>query len=141
MYEMKKRNLSEDYLESILILQKKQGYVRSVDVSRELGVSKPSVCNAMKRLCEKKMIYFGDKGYIIFTDAGKAFAERVYKRHRLLTKALVDIGVSEQTAMMDACRIERVISDETCDCLVRFCKGKKTAKPVKKKKTKQEVIA
>ncbi len=130
MHEMKKQNLSEDYLESILVLQKKQGYVRSVDVSRELGVSRPSVCNAMKRLCEQKMIYFGDKGYIIFTDTGKAFAERLYKRHQLLTKALVDIGVNEQTAMTDACRIERVISDETCDCLVRFCKRKKTAKPV-----------
>ena len=135
---MKKRNLTEDYLESILVLQKKQGYVRSVDVSRELGVTKPSVCNAMKRLREQKMIYFGDKGCILFTDAGKAYAERVYKRHRLLTKALVDIGVNEQTAAVDACRIEHVISDETCDCLIRFCKRKKTAK---KKKTKQEVIA
>ncbi len=120
---MEKNNSAEDYLESILMLHKKNGYARSIDIARELGVTKPSVCNAMKRLREKKMIYFSDKGHIFFTEAGKAVAENVYRKHVLLTKVLTGIGVSEKIASKEACSIEHVISDETYELLDAFFKA------------------
>ena len=115
-----KSNSAEDYLECILMLHKRNGYAKSVDVSKELSVTKPSVSNAMKKLCEQGMIYFSDKGYIFFTDAGKMIAEKVYKKHVLLKKALMSIGVEERIAADEACMIEHVISDETYECLDRF---------------------
>ena len=117
---MEKSNSAEDYLESILMLHEKNGFARSVDIARELGVTKPSVCNAMKRLREKEMIYFSDKGHIFFTDVGKEIAENVYKKHVLLTKVLTGIGVNESVASKEACSIEHVISDETYERLNAF---------------------
>lgn len=117
---MEKSNSAEDYLESILMLHEKNGFARSVDIARELGVTKPSVCNAMKRLREKGMIYFSEKGHIFFTDAGKEIAENVYKKHVLLTKVLTGIGVNESIASKEACSIEHVISDETYERLNAF---------------------
>ena len=108
---------SENYLKSILMLKEKNGFARSVDVAKALGVTRPSVCNAMKRLRERGMIYFGEKGHILFTEAGKAIAEKVNRKHALLTKALIKIGVSEKTASEEACRIEHVIGDETYERL------------------------
>ncbi len=120
--KMEKNNSAEDYLESILMLHEKNGYARSIDIARELGVTKPSVSNAMKRLREKGMIYFSDKGHIFFTDSGKAIAENVYRKHVLLTKVLEGIGVSEKVASKEACSIEHVISDETYELLNEFFK-------------------
>lgn len=117
---MEKSNSAEDYLESILMLHEKKGFARSIDIARELGVTKPSVSNAMKRLREKGMIYFSEKGHIFFTDAGKEIAENVYKKHVLLTKVLTGIGVNESIASKEACSIEHVISDETYERLNAF---------------------
>ncbi len=107
-------------MKSILMLHKENGFARSVDVARILGVTRPSVCNAMKKLREKEMIYFGENGHIFFTETGRVMAEKVYRKHELLTKALIRIGVSEKTATQEACRIEHAIGDETYRCLERL---------------------
>ena len=117
---MEKNNSAEDYLESILILHKSKGFARSVDIAKELGVTKPSVSNAMKRLRKKGMIYSSDKGHIFFTDAGKAVAEKVYSKHNLIKKMLIGMGVNEKRAAREACVIEHVISDETYECISTF---------------------
>ncbi|MCR5768288.1 MAG: metal-dependent transcriptional regulator [Lachnospiraceae bacterium] len=117
---MKKGNSAEAYLESILTLHREKGYARSVDIAKDLGVTKPTVCGAMKRLREKRMIKFGEKGCILFTEAGKVIAERAYKRHTMLAKALIGIGVNKANAAKEACNIEHAISDETYECLNDF---------------------
>ncbi len=117
---MERNNSPEDYLESILALNKKNGYARSVDIAKELGVSKPSVCNAMKRLRYKEMISIGDKGHIILTDTGRTVAESVYRKRALLTKILKEIGVKDEVASEEASGIGHVISDDTYECLNAF---------------------
>ena len=114
---MLNKNSANDYLESILVLHKKKGYARSVDISRHLGVTKPSVCNALKKLKDQQMIYFGEKGHIFFTEDGKSAAEETYNKRMTLTKVLKDIGVSEDTATKEAGLIGHAISDETYRCL------------------------
>ncbi len=91
---MLNKNSANDYLESILILHRKKGYARSVDISRQLGVTKPSVCNALKKLKDQQMICFGEKGNILFTEDGKSVAEETNNKRMTLTKVLKDIGVS-----------------------------------------------
>ena len=103
----------ENYLETILILSKKLPVVRSVDIATELDFKKPSVSVAMKNLREKEYITVTDSGFIYLTDEGKQIAEMIYERHELLTDFLVSLGVSEETASNDACRIEHVISKES----------------------------
>ena len=120
---MTKKNSSNDYLERILILHKRKGFARSVDLARELGVSKPTVCNALKRMRDRDLISINDKGHILFTDTGRPIAEKVHKKHRLLTKMLIGIGLDEATADKDACRIEHVISEETYRCFSKFYKS------------------
>ncbi len=124
--KMKNNQSAEDYLESILIIKEKQGYVRSIDVAIELGVTKPSVSVAMKKLREQNLIVFGEDGHISFTDAGLAIAEKVYGKHRLLTKVLTLMGVDEKTAAEEACLIEHVISDKTYECINAFYKKHET---------------
>lgn len=109
---MKRQESLEDYLETILVLNK-SGAVRSIDVANKMNFSKPSVSVAMKNLKSKELITIDDNGFITLTDAGSKIAERIYERHRILTKALVNLGVSEEIAREDACRIEHDISDET----------------------------
>jgi len=111
----------ENYLETILILREKLVNVRSVDIANELNYTKPSVSVAMKLLKENGLISIDENGFITLTKEGYRIADRVYNRHTLLTKALVRIGVSEETAKEDACRIEHDISDETFDKLKEFC--------------------
>ena len=111
---------AEDYLESILILQERRGYVRSIDVVNELGFSKPSVSIAMKNLREKNHITVTDAGFIYLTDSGKEIADRIYERHTLITRFFEHIGVDPQIAEDDACRIEHVISAETFIALKKF---------------------
>ncbi len=118
--DMEKSNSSEDYMKSILILQKRNSVVRSIDIAEEMGVSKPSVCNAMKKLREKKMIYFNEEGHIFFTKEGRAMAEKVYSKHSLLTKWLITVGVSKDIADKEACMMEHAISDETYKCLGEY---------------------
>ena len=111
---------AENYLETILILSQKLPVVRSVDIANELGFKKSSVSVAMKNLREKEHITVTDAGYIYLTDSGKEIAEMILERHELISKALVKLGVDEEIASEDACRIEHVISKESFDALRKY---------------------
>ena len=112
------------YLETILVLSREKANVRSIDVVNYTGYSKPSVSRAMGILKNGGMIDIDPDGYIHLTDEGKRVAEEVYARHEILTKALALLGVSQETAEEDACRIEHYISSETVECLKRFIENK-----------------
>ena len=107
------RASGEDYLEVILVLQKQKGVVRSVDVARHLGVSKPSVCHAVATLREGGFLLMDEDNFLHLTDAGCEVAEQVYEKHRFFTQRLIAAGVDPKTAEADACRIEHVISEES----------------------------
>ena len=104
---------AEDYLETILMLCNQHGSARSVDIASHLGVSKPSVSFAMKKLRENGYILMGDDNRITLTESGCAIARRVLDRHDLLCRMLMQLGVSEETARADACKMEHDLSDET----------------------------
>lgn len=108
---------SEDYLEAMLMMKERHGYIRSIDIAGELGVTKPSVSYATKRLRENGYILMGKDGLITLTDKGMEIAERIYERHKVLTTILVHIGVSPQTAREDACKIEHDLSEETFNAI------------------------
>ena len=110
---LKIQESAENYLETILMLSEKQPYVRSIDIATELGFSKPSVSVAMKNLRVNNLILVNDEGHITLTDEGRRIAETIYERHTALSKWLMDLGVSEKTALEDACRIEHDISAES----------------------------
>lgn len=118
---------SEDYLETMLILKEKYGYIRSIDVAEHLGVTKPSVSYATKRLRENGYITMDKDGLITLTDTGLPIAQNMYTRHKQLTQFLLSLGVNEETAREDACKIEHDISDETFEALCRHVQ-KYTAK-------------
>ena len=107
----------EMYLETILVLKNRFGYVRSIDIANEMGVSKPSVSRAVGLLKDNGYITFDPNGMILLTDSGNGVAVKIYERHNILTKFLTSIGVSAETASRDACKIEHVISDETFSLL------------------------
>lgn len=111
----------EDYLETILLLQKKNGNVRSIDIANELSYTKASVSVAMKSLRNKDFITVTNTGYITLTDSGLKKAESILERHTLLANCLIKLGVSEKVAMEDACRIEHDISEETFEALKNHC--------------------
>ena len=104
---------AEDYLETILILRERNGMVRSIDIVNELRFTKPSVSVAMKKLRENGYILTDRDGYITLTEKGQTVADRIYERHKVLTCVLVAIGVDEETAAADACKIEHNLSDQT----------------------------
>ena len=110
---MKIYQSAEDYLESILILRERQGVVRSIDIVHELEFSKPSVSVAMKRLRENGYIEMSSDGYITLLPPGEEIAQRIYRRHKLLTQFLTSLGVNADTAAADACKIEHDLSDES----------------------------
>lgn len=114
---MKIQESAENYLETIYILHKKTGSVRSIDVVNHLGFSKPSVSNAMKQFRENGYVTVDDGGFITLTDLGLEVAEKMYRRHELLTKVLISLGVSEDTAKEDACRVEHYLSDESFEAI------------------------
>ena len=114
---MKLHAAGEDYLEAILVLQKKQGMVRSVDVARYMEVSKPSVYYAVGTLREGVFLTTDENHYIHLTDLGRDVAEKIYERHCFFTKHFISIGVDPETAEDDACRIEHDISAETYERL------------------------
>lgn len=125
---------AEDYLESMLILKEKNGYIRSVDISELLGVTKPSVSNAMKRLREEGYIEMNRSGFITVTDKGMEIAGKIYTRHKKLTSLFISLGVDPDIAEEDACKVEHDISDQTFDALcscIENCKKCKTAKKTK----------
>ena len=108
---------AEDYLEMILRLTEEKGYARSVDIAMGLGVSKPSVSVAMKQLREGGYILMDKDNYITLTDAGMEIAQRIYERHKVLTRMLAMIGVDEKIAEADACKVEHDISVQTFNAL------------------------
>ena len=110
---------AEDYLEAMLMLKEKRGYIRSIDVAEMLGVTKPSVSYATKRLRENGYISLDSAGMIQLMEPGMEIAERVYERHRLLTELFIGLGVSPETAREDACKIEHDLSAETFDAIRR----------------------
>lgn len=114
---MKILESAENYLETILMLQEMNGYVRSIDVANKLNFSKPSVSVAMKNLRENGYIKVENEGHLVLTDKGREIAEKMYERHKLLSRWLIFMGVSEETAREDACRMEHVISVETFDAM------------------------
>ena len=111
---------AENYLETILILGKKLPVVRSVDVANELGFKKSSVSIAMKNLRENNHITVSGAGYISLTDSGKEIAEMIFERHELISNWLMSMGVSEETALEDACKMEHVISQESFEAIKKF---------------------
>ena len=114
---MKLHAAGEDYLEAILVLQKKQGMVRSVDVARYMEVSKPSVCHAVATLRDGGFLTMDEDHFLHLTNVGREVAERIYERHCFFTEQLIAAGVDPKTAEADACRIENIISDESFDRL------------------------
>ena len=121
---MKTNESAENYLETILILSKKLPVVRSVDIATELGYKKSSVSVAMKNLREKEQITVTDAGFIYLTDTGKEIAEMIYERHGMLTRCLAALGVSEEVAEEDACKIEHVISKERFEAIKKYARDK-----------------
>ena len=110
----------EMYLEAIYVLHEKTGFVRSIDVSEYLGYSKPSVSRAMGILRAGDYIVVDTDGSITLTESGKEIARKIYERHTLLTKLLVHIGVTEETAAADVCKLEDAISDESFEALKKY---------------------
>ena len=110
----------EDYLEKILMLNERLGYARSMDIAAGLKVSKPSVSIAVKKLREDGYAEMDDNGHISLTAEGRKIAERIYDRHKVLSALLRKLGVSDETAAADACRMEHVVSDETFSAFCRF---------------------
>ncbi|MGM9528222.1 MAG: metal-dependent transcriptional regulator [Oscillospiraceae bacterium] len=116
---MKIQKSAEDYLEMILMLSEKKGYARSIDVANEMGVTKPSVSVAVKRLRENGYLSMDGNGLLTLTESGDEIARRMYDRHKMLTEFFVSIGVSEETAREDACKIEHDLSDESYRAMCR----------------------
>lgn len=113
----------EMYIESIYVLNKKSGNVRSIDVCEYLGYSKPSVSRAMSLLKKGGFVEVDNNGYLTLTAAGNEVAEKMYQRHTVLSKWFMSIGVSETTAVEDACKIEHHISDETFNAIKNMLKS------------------
>ena len=114
---MKIHASGEDYLEAVLILQKKQGMVRSIDLARYMGFSKPSISHAVGVLKNGGFLTVDDDGFLHLTVIGREIAEKIYERHLFFMEQLIAAGVDPKTAEADACRIEHIISDESFDRL------------------------
>ena len=110
---------SEDYLEAMLMMKEQRGYIRSIDIAVELGVTKPSVSYATKRLRENGYITMDKEGLITLTDKGMEVATRIYERHKTLTHYFMFLGVDEETAREDACKVEHDLSQQTYEALKR----------------------
>ena len=117
---MEIRKSGEDYLEMILMLQKEKGYARSIDVAAALGVTKPSVSVAMKKLRENGYISMDADGFITLNESGLEVASRVYGRHKTLSKLFVLLGVTPEVASEDACKVEHDLSEETFRCIQQY---------------------
>ncbi len=115
---------AENYLETILILSKQLPVVRAVDIANELDFKKSSVSIAMKNLREKEHITVTDAGYIYLTDTGREIAEMIYERHEMISKGLMALGVPQEIATEDACRIEHVISKESFEAVKKYIQDK-----------------
>lgn len=121
---MKIYESAQDYLETILILSKNSSTVRSIDIANEMNITKQSVHRAIKNLKNDEYIIVNENGLIFLTDKGKIIAEDMYERHQLLTKYFVSLGVSKETALKDACKVEHYLSDETYQAIKNIIKNK-----------------
>ena len=117
---MRIQESGEMYLETILRLSQKSGHVRAIDVGEEMGYSKPSVSRAMSLLKQGGYIVIAKDGSITLTDAGRELAEKIYERHTLITNFLISIGVDEETAALDACKMEHSISDTSFEAIKKL---------------------
>ena len=117
---MRVQESGEMYLEAILVLSRKNGFVRSIDVSEYLGYSKPSVSRAMGILRSGEYICMEKDGSITLTETGREIAEKIYERHTVLSNLLMRLGVSEETAVADACKLEHAVSDESFEAIKRL---------------------
>ncbi len=117
---MKIKESAENYLETIFVLSKKMGSVRSIDVANEMNFTKASISVAMKRLREDEYISMNADGTIILTEKGKEIASMVYERHSVIAKILISLGVSEETAYEDSCKIEHDLSHESFQKIKEF---------------------
>lgn len=122
---MQIKESAENYLETILVLNKRMPYVRSIDIAGELGFSKPSVSVAMKNLRQNGYITVNEEGHITLTDTGRQIAETIYERHTLLSGWLASLGVDEATAAEDACRMEHVISPKSFEAIKQHVKQRR----------------
>lgn len=111
---------AEDYLEAILTLKQKNGYVRSIDIVNLLGFSKPSVSVAMKKLRESGAIEMNSEGYITLTDEGLKIASKTLEKHNFIAELLISLGVDKVIAYEDSCRIEHDLSEESFEALKRL---------------------
>lgn len=109
----------EDYLEAMLIIKERKGFIRSIDIAAELDVTKPSVTYTTKRLKERGYITMDSDNFITITDEGMKIAEKTYERHKTLGKLFIHLGVDEKTAFEDACKVEHDISEKTFNALCR----------------------
>ncbi|MBR1816047.1 MAG: metal-dependent transcriptional regulator [Lachnospiraceae bacterium] len=114
---MKIQESAEDYLEAILIIGEKKEFVRAIDIVNHLGISKPSVSVYLKNLRENGYVLVNDKGHLSLTNEGMEIAQKIYERHKILSAILIALGVKEEIAFKDACKIEHDLSDETFDII------------------------
>lgn len=120
---MRIQESAENYLETILILQQRQGEVRSIDIANEMNFTKPSISVAMKNLRQNGYIEVDGGGYITLTEKGRIIAETIYERHVMLAGWLISLGVDPAVAQEDACRMEHVVSPESFEAIKRHIKG------------------
>ena len=116
------RKSAEDYLEAMLMMKELHGYIRSIDLAEHLGVTKPSVSYATKRLRENGYITMDHSGFITLSETGMEIAERIYTRHKILTEFFINLGVDPETAREDACKVEHDLSEETFRLLTEHAK-------------------
>ena len=117
---MKIQRSAEDYLETLLMMKETHGYVRSIDVADHLGVTKPSVSYATKRLRENGYITMDEDGHISLTETGMEIAVTMYERHKLISRFLISLGVDEKTALEDACKIEHDVSSQSFEAIKNY---------------------
>ena len=123
---MKIHRSAEDYLEAMLMMREKHGFIRSLDVAEHLGVTKPSVSYATRRLREGGYITMDSDNLITITESGMEIAKRMYTRHKLLTELLIKLGVDEETAREDACRLEHDLSDKSFNAICKLVEYNKS---------------
>jgi len=111
---------TENYMEAILILQRQNGLVRSVDIAKYMGFSKPTISQYMKQYIQQGLVTMAENGAIDLTEKGLAIAQPILERHMIISSIFMALGVSEETAREDACKVEHGISDETFECLKRY---------------------
>ena len=108
---------TENYMEAILVLERRNGAVRPVDVANHLGFSKPTISQYMKHYVSQGMVEIDGRGHIVLTPSGREIAERIYERHQVIAAIFMALGVPEQTALQDACKVEHDLSEDTFRCM------------------------